>query len=200
MVVREYHFIFFLYSVSFRSHLVLYHSTVTSTNLPTMVTLWNFQPAEPSTPKSHATRDTHPGTTPLTEATFVRPTSQTIPALGTSFISPTFKETNIRFGLYSSSQDLSEFHTTGIDDLGGCALAIAYESDATAVKPEDFAIFSVNQTCVWTLHTDFQVPAAMPACPEGGCTCAWFWIHTVRGAMGTEYFLVSLRGADWNGM
>lgn len=41
-------------------------------------------------------------------------------------------------------------------------------------------MFSVNQTCVWTLHTDFQVPAAMPECPEEGCTCAWFWIHTVR--------------------
>lgn len=75
-------------------------------------------------------------------------------------------------------QPLSQFHTTGINDLGGCALAIAYESDAKKVKPADFAVFSVNQTCVWSLHTDFAVPAAMPACPEGGCTCAWFWIHT----------------------
>ncbi|EIM90957.1 uncharacterized protein STEHIDRAFT_152641 [Stereum hirsutum FP-91666 SS1] len=75
-------------------------------------------------------------------------------------------------------QPLSQFHTTGINDLGGCALAIAYNSDANSVKPEDFAVFSANQTCPWYLHTDFQVPAAMPECPDGGCTCAWFWLHT----------------------
>lgn len=76
----------------------------------------------------------------------------------------------------------SEYHTTGPDDLKGCALAIAYKADARTVNPEDFAVFSVNQTCVWTRFTDFQVPARMPPCPEGGCTCAWFWIHSVRGS------------------
>lgn len=74
--------------------------------------------------------------------------------------------------------DMSEWHTKGIDDLFGCALAITYKSDVTQVKPEDFTVFSVNQTCVWTRFTDFQVPAAMPPCPEGGCICAWFWIHS----------------------
>ncbi|KAI0694646.1 hypothetical protein C8T65DRAFT_666395 [Cerioporus squamosus] len=68
-------------------------------------------------------------------------------------------------------------HTTGFNDLKGCALAIAYESDVTKIKPEDFTVFSVNQTCVWTRFTDFQVPARMPPCPEDGCHCAWFWIH-----------------------
>jgi hypothetical protein len=91
------------------------------------------------------------------------------------------------------------FHTKGFDDLTGCALAIAYNSDATTVQPEDFTVFSVNQTCVWTRFTDFQVshtpkwlkihqftlksiqvPARMPPCPAGGCTCAFFWIHSVR--------------------
>lgn len=75
---------------------------------------------------------------------------------------------------------IAAFHTNGIDDLKGCALAIAYKSDAKAIQPEDFTIFSVNQTCVWTRFTDFQVPARMPPCPEGGCTCAFFWIHSVR--------------------
>ncbi|KAJ7116550.1 hypothetical protein C8R44DRAFT_739251 [Mycena epipterygia] len=70
------------------------------------------------------------------------------------------------------------FHTKGLDDLTGCALAIAYNSDATQVQPEDFTVFSVNQTCVWTRFTDFQVPAKMPPCPAGGCTCAFFWIHS----------------------
>ncbi|KAI0775035.1 hypothetical protein BD413DRAFT_603061 [Trametes elegans] len=70
------------------------------------------------------------------------------------------------------------YHTTGIDDVKGCALAIAYKSDAKQVQPEDFTVFSVNHTCVWTRFTDFQVPARMPPCPEGGCICGWFWIHS----------------------
>ncbi|EIW57727.1 uncharacterized protein TRAVEDRAFT_65440 [Trametes versicolor FP-101664 SS1] len=72
----------------------------------------------------------------------------------------------------------AEYHTTGFSDLKGCALAIAYESDVTKIQPEDFTVFSVNQTCVWTRFTDFAVPARMPPCPEGGCHCAWFWIHS----------------------
>ncbi|GBE89992.1 hypothetical protein SCP_1800140 [Sparassis crispa] len=72
----------------------------------------------------------------------------------------------------------SAYHTTGINDLKGCALAIAYESDVRNVKPGDFVVFSVNQTCVWTRFTDFQVPARMPPCPEGGCICSFFWIHS----------------------
>lgn len=70
-------------------------------------------------------------------------------------------------------------HTTGFNDLKGCALAIAYESDVSKIQPEDFTVFSVNQTCVWTRFTDFQVPERMPPCPPGGCHCAWFWIHSV---------------------
>ncbi|KAI0349736.1 hypothetical protein OH77DRAFT_1507355 [Trametes cingulata] len=72
----------------------------------------------------------------------------------------------------------SAYHTTGFDDLKGCALAIAYESDVSKIQPEDFTVFSVNHTCVWTRFTDFPVPARMPPCPEGGCHCAWFWIHS----------------------
>ncbi|PPQ83501.1 hypothetical protein CVT25_006991 [Psilocybe cyanescens] len=70
------------------------------------------------------------------------------------------------------------YHTNGFDDLKGCSLAIAYKNDARAVQPEDFTVFSVNHTCVWTRFTDFQVPARMPPCPEGGCICAFFWIHS----------------------
>ena len=71
------------------------------------------------------------------------------------------------------------YHTTGIDDVTGCGLAIAYKSDVREVQPEDFTVFSVNHTCVWHRFTDFQVPARMPPCPAGGCLCAWFWIHSV---------------------
>ena len=73
---------------------------------------------------------------------------------------------------------MSEWHTNGINDLFGCALGITYQSDVNQVKPEDFTVFSVNQTCVWTRFTDFQVPSKMPPCPPEGCICAWFWIHS----------------------
>ncbi|CAL1716080.1 unnamed protein product [Somion occarium] len=72
----------------------------------------------------------------------------------------------------------TEYHTNGPDDLKGCSLAIAYKSDVNQVQPEDFTVFSVNQTCVYHRFTDFQVPERMPPCPEGGCICAWFWIHS----------------------
>ncbi|KAI0787686.1 hypothetical protein C8Q74DRAFT_1366521 [Fomes fomentarius] len=72
----------------------------------------------------------------------------------------------------------SAIHTTGLDDVKGCALGIAYQSDVHALKPEDFTIFSVNHTCVWYLNTEFEVPQ-LPACPEDGCHCAWFWVHSI---------------------
>ncbi|EJF64694.1 hypothetical protein BD309DRAFT_569379 [Dichomitus squalens] len=78
-------------------------------------------------------------------------------------------------------------HTTGFDDLTGCALAIAYESDVTKIQPENFTVFSVNHTCVWTRFTDFQVPERMPPCPEGGCHCAFFWIHSPNSGSEQNY-------------
>ncbi|KAI0034574.1 hypothetical protein K488DRAFT_6334, partial [Vararia minispora EC-137] len=72
----------------------------------------------------------------------------------------------------------SEYHTTGFSDLKGCALAIADKADFHAVQPEDFTVFSVNQTCVWNRFTDFSVPERMPPCSGGKCICAWFWIHS----------------------
>lgn len=79
-------------------------------------------------------------------------------------------------------------HTNGIDDLGGCALAIAYKSDVNDVQPEDFVVFSINHQCVWDRYTDFPVPANMPACPNGKCICAWFWQHR-EDAGGDEMYM-----------
>ncbi|EGN99286.1 hypothetical protein SERLA73DRAFT_182223 [Serpula lacrymans var. lacrymans S7.3] len=73
---------------------------------------------------------------------------------------------------------MSEYHTKGLDDLKGCALAIAYKNNVSDIQPEDFTVFSINQTCVWTRFTDFSVPVDMPPCPAGLCTCAFFWIHS----------------------
>ncbi|THH29437.1 hypothetical protein EUX98_g4761 [Antrodiella citrinella] len=96
---------------------------------------------------------------------------------------------------------ISEFHTTGLSDVKGCSLAIAYKSNVSEVQPEDFAVFSVNQTCVWNRFTDFQVPAAMPACPPGGCICAWFWIHSEDSGGEQNYmngFQCNITGAQSN--
>ncbi|KAH7925687.1 hypothetical protein BV22DRAFT_1112159 [Leucogyrophana mollusca] len=73
---------------------------------------------------------------------------------------------------------MSEYHTTGLDDVKGCGLAIAYKSNVSEVQPDDFTIFSINQTCVWTRFTDFSVPERMPPCPNDMCLCAFFWIHS----------------------
>ncbi|KAH9945439.1 uncharacterized protein BXZ73DRAFT_96427 [Epithele typhae] len=72
----------------------------------------------------------------------------------------------------------SAFHTTGEDDVKGCALAIAYKSDVNDLKPDDLVVFSVNHKCVWTLNTEFEVPQ-LPACPDGGCLCTFNWIHSI---------------------
>ncbi|EPQ54007.1 hypothetical protein GLOTRDRAFT_26627, partial [Gloeophyllum trabeum ATCC 11539] len=71
-----------------------------------------------------------------------------------------------------------QYHAQNISDTKGCALAIAYKSDVNDIQPEDFAVFSVNHTCVWHRFTEFLVPARMPPCPLGGCHCAFFWIHS----------------------
>lgn len=62
----------------------------------------------------------------------------------------------------------------------GCALAIAYKpleslKSFADIKTSDFTVFSVKNECVKELKTDFAIPKNMPACPPGGCICAWFW-------------------------
>ncbi|KAH9959614.1 hypothetical protein BC827DRAFT_1268677 [Russula dissimulans] len=71
----------------------------------------------------------------------------------------------------------AQFHTVNESTLGGCALSIAYKSDINEVQPEDLTIFSVQEICVWTRFTPFEIPAEMPPCPNGKCICAWHWIH-----------------------
>lgn len=64
--------------------------------------------------------------------------------------------------------------------LTGCALAIAYKSDAMKVNPEDFVVFSVQKDCVFRRFTHFKIPK-LPKCPGGKCVCAWFWQGKVSG-------------------
>lgn len=64
-------------------------------------------------------------------------------------------------------------------DLLGCALSIADSNDVHSVAPEDFIVFSVNQYCVTSRETPFEVPQAMPSCSHDWCLCAWTWAVSV---------------------
>ncbi|WWC94154.1 hypothetical protein V866_000993 [Kwoniella sp. B9012] len=74
-------------------------------------------------------------------------------------------------------------------DVKGCGIAIAYESDVKKIQPEDFTVISVNYTCPWFKHVDFQIPSDLPPCPEGGCHCMWGWIHAADAGSEQNYFL-----------
>ncbi|MGG6497384.1 UNVERIFIED_CONTAM: hypothetical protein NY603_31130, partial [Bacteroidetes bacterium 56_B9] len=76
-----------------------------------------------------------------------------------------------------------------LHDVTGCAIAIAYESDADKVKPEDFVVISTNYTCPWFKEVDFEIPPDLPACPEEGCTCMWGWIPSGNGGIKEMYSL-----------
>lgn len=63
--------------------------------------------------------------------------------------------------------------TPNLEYLGGTAIAIAYTSDANAVKGEDFTVISVNWASPWYTRPTFPMPRGMPPCPPGGCLCTW---------------------------
>jgi hypothetical protein len=74
-------------------------------------------------------------------------------------------------------------------NVKGCGLAIVYESDVTKIKPEDFAVISTNYECPWKKNVDFEIPADLPACPEGGCHCMWGWVHSELSGSEQMYML-----------
>ncbi|GJJ14990.1 hypothetical protein Clacol_009260 [Clathrus columnatus] len=82
---------------------------------------------------------------------------------------PGTKNESIVSDTYWNDGDAGNLHTNSKADVAGCALAIAYTDDAKVVRPEDFTVFSVQQVCVWHRDTVFEVPAAMPPCPNGKC-------------------------------
>lgn len=79
-------------------------------------------------------------------------------------------------------------HATGFSDVAGCGIGIVDKANVNDIKPEDFAIFSANHTCPWYSENVFHVPADMPACSEGVCHCAWFWIHSPNSG-GEQMFM-----------
>ena len=84
-------------------------------------------------------------------------------------------------------------YAASAEDAKGCGLAIAYTNDVYSITPETFVVFSTNHTCLWTRHTQFQIPANMPPCPNGKCICSWNWIHgnMDNEGYGNEIYMVS---------
>ncbi|KAJ7592659.1 hypothetical protein C8J56DRAFT_929164 [Mycena floridula] len=67
-------------------------------------------------------------------------------------------------------------HTQNETMAAGTAFAISYTSDITKVTPENLVVFSVRLHTPWKRLTSYDVPAALPECPDGGCICAWGWV------------------------
>lgn len=79
-------------------------------------------------------------------------------------------------------------HAYTRDDTSGCALAIAYKSNVTDAKPEDFVVFTVVHDCPKRMRESIDVPN-LPSCPNGNCICAWFWLP--RSGSGLKNFYMT---------
>lgn len=66
-------------------------------------------------------------------------------------------------------------HTMNESMAAGTAFAISYTSDIKSVTPENLAVFSVLYHTPWRRIARYEVPR-LPACPPGGCHCAWGWV------------------------
>lgn len=98
----------------------------------------------------------------------------------------------------STSNGVGALHTLDTYDTAiptnveGCGLSIAYQSDVFKLQPEDFTVISTNYTCPWKKNVEFQIPEDLPACPEGGCHCAWGWIHSQLSG-GEQMYMIGYR-------
>ncbi|RFU24608.1 hypothetical protein B7463_g11723, partial [Scytalidium lignicola] len=73
-------------------------------------------------------------------------------------------------------QDDGAMHTSNQSTAAGTALAISYNSNLENVTLENLVVFSVLPNTPWKREAYYDIPAALPACPEDGCTCAWLWV------------------------
>ncbi|CAI7630450.1 unnamed protein product [Penicillium crustosum] len=72
-------------------------------------------------------------------------------------------------------QDDGAMHTNNQSMAAGTAFAISYHSDLAEVTIENLAVFTVLEHTPWKRIATYEVPADLPPCPRGGCTCAWLW-------------------------
>ncbi|KAF9525849.1 hypothetical protein CPB83DRAFT_795622 [Crepidotus variabilis] len=66
-------------------------------------------------------------------------------------------------------------HTQNETMAAGTAFAISYTSDLSQVTAENLVVFSVLYNTPWRRIAVYKVPD-LPACPAGGCICAWGWV------------------------
>ncbi|PSN71810.1 hypothetical protein BS50DRAFT_484432 [Corynespora cassiicola Philippines] len=71
-------------------------------------------------------------------------------------------------------------HTWNESSAAGTAFAISYQSELKDVTMENLVVFTTKYHTPWKRLTTYQVPD-LPACPEGGCHCAWLWVPTGCG-------------------
>ncbi|KAF9056912.1 hypothetical protein BDP27DRAFT_1454267, partial [Rhodocollybia butyracea] len=67
-------------------------------------------------------------------------------------------------------------HAQNESMAAGTALSISYQSDITEVTPENLVVISVAYGTPFKRFATYDIPAGLPACPEGGCICGWGWI------------------------
>ncbi|KAJ7352486.1 hypothetical protein DFH08DRAFT_1078162 [Mycena albidolilacea] len=66
-------------------------------------------------------------------------------------------------------------HTQNQSMAAGSAFAISYQSELSAVTPENLVVFTTLYHTPWERLATYAVPN-LPACPPGGCICAWGWV------------------------
>ncbi|KAJ7914883.1 hypothetical protein B0H13DRAFT_2001499 [Mycena leptocephala] len=66
-------------------------------------------------------------------------------------------------------------HTQNQSMAAGTAFAISYQSDLSNVTPENLVVFTTLYHTPWERLATYAVPN-LPACPPGGCICAWGWV------------------------
>jgi hypothetical protein len=76
----------------------------------------------------------------------------------------------------------------------GCALAISPKKNAASTRPEDFTVMSIQENCVRQRDTPFDLPENLPSCPDGECTCAWFWQGQNSAA---EMYMIGFVSLTW---
>ncbi|KAK4184928.1 hypothetical protein QBC35DRAFT_390685, partial [Podospora australis] len=67
-------------------------------------------------------------------------------------------------------------HTKNQQHQPGSAFAISYQADINEVTMENLVVFTTKYHTPWKRLTTYEVPGDMPACPVGGCYCAWLWV------------------------
>ncbi|KAJ7284688.1 hypothetical protein C8J57DRAFT_699715 [Mycena rebaudengoi] len=69
----------------------------------------------------------------------------------------------------------TNIHTQNQSMAAGTAFAISYQSELSDVTPENLVVFTTLYHTPWERLATYSVPN-LPACPPGGCICAWGWV------------------------